>query len=633
VEDLPQPLLVISPDNLTAISELARYGTARIYGTILSADRSRIFALTSEGIKAYQTDSMERLAWFTDLNPLMDGWGIPLWGFSSSSDGQRFSILTSKNQAQVYDLEDGLVYSATLPISYWEPWAALSTDGQSLAMKQVGAEEDDMHWQLVDIDNGGVIANGIGMNARFSPAGTYLVGNASDTLYIYRTTDWQEQTQIGLRAGGVTASDWSFSPDDRYLAVVMPNGITVWEVQTRQRVRQFNPITSPEAEVIQAFFSEDSSQMAVLERFDRQSRLLVWNIADGSLVSNQTTQEAGIYNYNQVLLEMDGLHGYSLPHESDGSDYQSPQGTGWQKAFDLTDTSLYVSDISGWDDQTFQPVYTACTFAFLPAADPLCQEAIGVLGVTTDSLGHFFSLWQADGSDVLLYRGLEASGTLLLTFSTGGYSIKPLGVSPDQRLLVYSLGEGDSTLQVREISTNRTLFTEDTTGRIQDVVFSADGSRLAANITGPSNSHPQVLVYDAVQNAVLYRLPAQEMMSGSSAVLSPDGERLAYRFERWDALRWFGIQVWDPLHQRQLAEWEGFEEQLGRPLAFSLDGRLLATADRSGTVFLLDAETGTMLHQWRAHTDEVLNLAFSPDGTLLATSGTDGFLRLWGIYP
>jgi hypothetical protein len=200
-DSLPQPLLQLSLDNAAAVSELARYGTARIYGTVFSPDRSTIFALTGEGIKAYDAESKQRLAWFKDLDPLMDGWGIPLWGVTSSRDGQRFSMLTSKNQVQVYDLQEGLVYSATLPLSYWGSWAALSANGLSLAMKQVDTAEDDLHWQLTEFASSEVLATGIGMTALFSPKGTYLVGNASDTLYLYRTSDWQEQTQIGLRRG------------------------------------------------------------------------------------------------------------------------------------------------------------------------------------------------------------------------------------------------------------------------------------------------------------------------------------------------------------------------------------------------------------------------------------------------
>ncbi|HEY7430371.1 MAG TPA: PQQ-binding-like beta-propeller repeat protein [Streptosporangiaceae bacterium] len=66
-------------------------------------------------------------------------------------------------------------------------------------------------------------------------------------------------------------------------------------------------------------------------------------------------------------------------------------------------------------------------------------------------------------------------------------------------------------------------------------------------------------------------------------------------------------------------------------VAFSHDGRLLATADSEGTVRLWDAATaravGAPLHATARH--GVYGVAFSPDGRLLASAGGDGTVRLW----
>lgn len=629
-DSLPQPLLPLTLNNVAAISELARFGSARLYDTVISSDRSRIFSLSGDGIKAYQVDNMKHLASFTDIDPLMNSWGISTWGFTSSSDGGQFSIITAQGQAQVYDLQAGLIYSTTLPAF----WATISPDGQSLVLPKLGEDEWSPWWQLVEIASGEVLATGVGLNARFSPAGTYLVGDASETLYIYRTSDWQQQTQIGLRAGGETALEWRFSPDERYLAVTMPDGITVWEVTTRQRVRQINPVTGADAQITQVIFSEDSRQMAVIEAIERRgSRILIWDITDGSLVSNQTTDEAGFYNFDLVLLDSTGLRGYLVPRESDGSGYQSPLWPGWQMLFELNYTDLILADLTGWDASTNQPIYKACTYALFSEIEVFCQQAMGVLGLTSDGLGNYFSLWQEPSGDVALYRGLEHTDFPLVSFSTSGHPISLLGVSPDHNLLVYSLGNAGSTLQVRSLVSNQLLVNEETTGMIEQVRFTHDGSRFAASINNPDHDFPQLLVYDAAQNAVLYRLAAQELMSGSHALLSPDGLRLVYRFERRDALRWQGIQVWDPLHQRQITEWPGSMTESGYPMAFSPDGKLLATVDNTGKVFLLDAEVGTVVYQWKAHLDAILSLAFSPDGTLVVTSSTDGFIRFWGVFP
>jgi eukaryotic-like serine/threonine-protein kinase len=64
-------------------------------------------------------------------------------------------------------------------------------------------------------------------------------------------------------------------------------------------------------------------------------------------------------------------------------------------------------------------------------------------------------------------------------------------------------------------------------------------------------------------------------------------------------------------------------------VAFSPDGRSLATAGRDGTARLWDAATGRQLAELGGHAGEVSNVCFSPDGTLLATGGDDHMVRLW----
>ncbi|KAF7712143.1 Uncharacterized protein PECH_004203, partial [Penicillium ucsense] len=66
-------------------------------------------------------------------------------------------------------------------------------------------------------------------------------------------------------------------------------------------------------------------------------------------------------------------------------------------------------------------------------------------------------------------------------------------------------------------------------------------------------------------------------------------------------------------------------------VAFSHDGRLLASGSDDHTVRLWDTATGALQRTYKGHSQVVHSVAFSPNGQLLASSSSDKTILLWDI--
>jgi WD40 repeat protein len=160
------------------------------------------------------------------------------------------------------------------------------------------------------------------------------------------------------------------------------------------------------------------------------------------------------------------------------------------------------------------------------------------------------------------------------------------------------------------------------TGAIQNIAFSPDGKLLAS-----SPDRYAVEIYRLIDGDRLQTLHTSFTGAVNSLVFSPDGSRLATG--HYDGQ----IRLWNPLTGELQAILQA--NSVVESLAFNQDGTILASGQGipANNLILWDTEIAQPVRTLDMHKHPIVSLAFSPDGRTLASGSYDGTVWLWGVRP
>jgi len=258
-------------------------------------------------------------------------------------------------------------------------------------------------------------------------------------------------------------------------------------------------------------------------------------------------------------------------------------------------------------------LYVAETLEKLTALDS------GAVSVAFSPDGQILAMAQAETVELWDVSAVLQTGELKLQRKLIGESqINQITFSPDGQTL--AAASEDTRVHVWDVTTGdpvRAL--EGLTGPVTSVAFSPDGRSLAAGAITDCAANVVFMIWNVDDGQVLPTwggAPSTVM----SVAFNPNGQQLAlggiYGLQLIDS---HTLEAWDlPGHTASITS-----------IAYSPDGKLLASGSEDQTIGLWDTQSQENLHLLEGHTDAVTSVAFSPDGEELASGSYDGTVQFW----
>lgn len=602
--------------------EILRIGDGTAESVAWSPDSNVMAVGGSQGIRLYTSDFREMQYLGENAEPTStlawspDGTKIASFGSRSNyvqvRDGKTGKLLTNFNQTaaavawspdskklastageygsaiDIWDVSTGTTITTfqgasspdTIDSLSWSPdGQKLAGSGGGPAIRVWSAETGKL---ITSIDQFDKVVDSVA----WSPDGTMLAaaGNQAgkSVVFIWSTLDFHI---VSNSPPNEAISSINWSPDSTKIASAISNGTAItWDVASKKVV---TILPDHQSYILSVVWRADGQQLATTSS---DNTVKVWT-ASGQLIT--TLGDAEFYigvsqvawdpNHNQLAAAYDG---YST--------------------IELLDPNTGTPLVSLTPAPSVPPYMGVAMMAWSPSGDHLASAfAMGDIEVWAAPFSSSktpLTITQANGSHDIAW---DPTGSKLV--SVGGYD------ASDRKMVIWDPTSGVALGN----------FQNDTSQLVQ-VAWSPNGKLLATQ-----DSNGGIQLWDAVTRQLLSAIAVtMNTLPLDHVAWSPNSKRLAGANCQHGVIKTCSIELIDASTGTPSSP---FQHQVGwlSALAWSPDGRYIATDDGARTVYIWDADTGQVADTLNGNVDAITSISWRHDGNMLATSSEDGSIRIW----
>jgi RNA polymerase sigma factor (sigma-70 family) len=463
---------------------------------------------------------------------------------------------------------------------------------------------------------------------------------------------------------GFLVSGLAYSPDGKCIAAIgAGRALTLWDAATGKEVRQFPNINQP----IGLAFSPDGKMIATTDN----PYCYLWDVATGKelrrLKGHQNVVQGVAFSPHGKRIATVGTDGtVRLWDPATGKEQRridcSPGEQVWRIAYSPDGKSVVSTTMDGtihfWDPETGKErrhikghKKGICSVIFSPDGKRLSSSSQdGTIRLWDTATGRQLCILVENLEEDVTPIAFSPDGTSLASghqdgtirlwdvekgaekrrWQAGGQTVRAVVFSPDGKVL--ASGGAWGRIHLWDVATGREHYpSEEHLDSIASVRFSPDGASLIS-----ISRDRRILWWDLATQTPRHRF-TWTAKGRSQTALAPDGKTLAvgswtdFKANLWEVRLW---DVGTGKPGRLLGKHQGGLWQI----AFSPDGRLVASGGRGHVIRVWDVSNGKEVRQINDVAGEVWSLCFSPDSKALAC-GTypDGIvtakpaLHLWDL--